>query len=229
MTPLDPMAVATAVGEDLKENWLGFGLMGLGFLAAIVALVVLALLAFLAPVPGIAMEDDTLTAVGAAVAFVVYMGLLFGFTLFVQPLLTASMIRAYDAHLRDGQPLGFSAPFRHMRPRAGRVIGLYLVGQLLTMVGMLLLYVPGIVAAVLYTFAMPIVVLEDATVSEALSRAWAHMRDNAMWHLGVWATLFAAVLVAEITVVGWVLIVPLMVAWQVHAHHIAFPEAELAP
>lgn len=90
---------------------------------------------------------------------------------------------------------------------------------------MLLLYIPGIIAMIVGTFAFPIAVFEGVSATEAMSLAWAHVRKNAGWHVGVWLILFVLLVAAELTVVGLIFIWPLLIAYQLVAYEKAFGSA----
>lgn len=223
----DPMAVAKALLADLQARPIAYAMCGFGYLAVTFAAigVILGFL-FVGVGIGAASNDETLMVVGGSVGMIGYAGGLFVFTLVGVPLMTASMIRAFDHQLHGGAEIGFSSTFSRMRDdqgRLGRVVGFNLMLQMLILVGILFLYIPGLIVAIVGLLALPIVVLEpDVSPMEAMSLAWGHMRKNAGWHVAVWLIMIGILLVAELSVIGLLFIWPLMVGYQTIAYHKAF-------
>ncbi len=219
----DPMAVPNLVMADVKAHLGPYVLAGLGYLVATFGFigVVLAVL-FGSMAPGILAEDETLAMVGMGIGFTAYVVGILGFGFVVAPLMNASLLRALDEQRRGGAPIGFTSAFSTMRQGAGRVIGFYLLGQLAVLVGMLFLYIPGIVAAVVTTFALPIVVFEDVAPVTALQLGWKHLKAHPMWHVPLWLLMFIGIVLLEFSIVGLVLIYPVMVAFQLFAYRVAY-------
>ena len=222
----DPMDVPRAVFGDLKEHLFGYLLVSLSYLGfvTVYAVAVVAAAAMLV-LPGALTEDDTLAGIGLALGMIVYVGGIFALAFVGVPPLMASTMRAIDRHRTGGPSVGVFDLFTAMRPNLGRVIGFYLLQNLLIIVGMLFFYIPGLIAAALCSFAFPIVVFEDVGPSEALSLAFNHMRERGSWHVMVWLLLLVTVIVCELTVVGLLVVWPVMMAWQVFAYRLAFGEA----
>lgn len=216
----NPMDVPTKMFEAFKANIAGWFLAGFAQFGAILAVVFVAVAAMgLGVIPGVVMEDETLLMVGALVGMLVYIVAIFTFSLLVAPLMSAAMIRGLDAERRGEGNIGLTTPFAGITTDAGRVVIFNLIGQAMILCGMLMLYVPGLVAAAVVTFALPIVVLEPETSPmEALGRSWKAITNDPVWHLAQVAVLFAAVIVAELTVVGIFVMMPLLAAHQVYAY-----------
>lgn len=217
-----PLDVASAVWNDFKNHIMGYLMAGLAYLAVTMVVVFFCISALGLMIPGALMEDEALIAIGGIAGFSIYTIGLFAFSFLGVPLLTASLMRAIDAQARGEGEIGFLSLTSTARENAGYVIIFYLMGQTVVLIGFMLLYIPGFIAAVVVSFAMPIVVLDGLSPVDALKKSWEHVSANPAWHFGVWASLFAALIVGELTIVGLLVLFPVMVAWQVHAHRIAF-------
>lgn len=222
----DPTDVPKAIMEDMKAHvgpylMANFGYMGfvMAFVTAIVALVLLCML------PGFLMDDETVILIGAVAGFCVYTLLLLGFAFVGAPLMTASMLRGLDAQRRGEGTIGLLSSVNALRPKAGAVIGVYALTQLLVFAGILVLYIPGLIAAAIGSFAMPIVVFEDVGAIDALKLAWKHAKSHGSWHVGVWMLLFMAIIVLEISIVGLFFLFPVLCAWQLYAYRLAYGDA----
>ncbi len=219
----DPMDVPRAVWADLTANPVPYLLANVGYLAgAMVVTTALLALIGIAAIPGIATEDETMLMVGLAAGMGVYMLGIFALAFLAVPLWTASMMRALDRQRQGLRTIGFASSFTDMKHRAGPVIGTYAITQALTFVGLFFFYVPGLMAAAIGTFALPIAVFEDVGPVEAWKRAWDHAKNHAGWHIAVFALLFVAILVLQLTLVGIIIIWPLVCAWQLYAYRLAF-------
>jgi len=218
----DPMDVPRAVWADLTAHPGGYVASGLGYFAftMLVVVVIIGMLG-LAIAPGIALEDETLLVVGAVVGGLAYAGGILLLVLLVVPAQMASMMRVIDGAQRGEARLGLSSLFSHARADLGKVALFYFVNQFLVTLGALFFYVPGLVAAAVGAFAFPMVALEGASVGDAYRRAWGHFRDHLGWHVGVWALALVAFIVLEITLVGLLVAMPVMCAWQVFAYRAA--------
>lgn len=219
----DFTVVARAVFADLKDHVVGYALAGASYLAATTALVVLAIgLLGLCMAPGIVKEDETLLVVGGLVGMIPYIGLIFAFALIGFPLMSASLLRALEAQRSGDGAIGFGSLYSGNGDRTWPIVWFYLMSQALILVGALFLYVPGMIAFAVTTFAFPIVVLEEVSPVQALQLGWDHVRRNAAWHLGVWLLLIPAFLALELTVIGLMFIFPVLVAYQLYAYRAAF-------
>lgn len=86
-----------------------------------------------------------------------------------------------------GKPLGFGEALRELAPRALPLFGLSIVISVLATIGMLFFVVPGVWVFVLFSLAVPALMLEQATMSKAANRS----RDLVRNH---WWRTFAMVL-----------------------------------
>jgi uncharacterized membrane protein len=109
-----------------------------------------------------------------------------------------------------------------MWTRTGPVVRLYVLTQLLAMVGMLFFYIPGLIVLAVGLLAFPIAVFEDVGAREALQLAWAHARRHGSWHVGIWVIMLGLFIALELTVVGVFFLWPLMVCYQLVAYEKAF-------
>ncbi len=225
----DPFGVAKVVIEDVKANPVGYFLAGLGYFAFVMMAVVVILGAlFLSMLPGLVTENEGLLVGGGIIGMAIYVAGILGLSFGIAPLQMASMIRALDAQMRGEGAIGFMSLVDTMRKDAVRIILFYLFYQTTVLVGVIFLYVPGIVAAVLGSFVMPILCLEeDVGIMDAYSRGWEHLKANIGWHFGVWLSMFVALIFLEITLVGLFVLMPVMCAWQVAAYRMALaPEGQ---
>jgi len=218
----DPVDVPRAVWADMSGNPAGYAAAGVAYLVfAMVAVVVILVLLFGSMAPGLFLGDDTLLALGGAVGFLMYILAILALALVIVPLQMASLVRVIDGAQRGEALLGVGSLFTHARENWLQVCLFYFVNQFLVTFGMLFLYVPGMVAAAVGSFAFPILVLEGTTVTEAYTRAWEHFKEHLGWHVGVWALALVAFVVLELTLVGLLVIMPVMCAWQVFAYRLA--------
>lgn len=219
----DPLGVARATVADLAAHPMGHLGAGIAYLLVTLVLIAVAGGALgIGMLPGLLAGSDLLLFVGGALGGVVYTGLIVGFTFVVFPLQLASLQRALHAQARGEGALGFRSLFDTMTTDAGRVLGFYLAYQLATLVGMLFFYVPGLIVAALGALVMPIIVLEPhTTLSEATGRVLDHVRLHPAWHVATWVLLLVAIVVLELSLVGLLVALPVVAAWQVHAYRLS--------
>lgn len=222
---LDPMEVPRGVWALFTGNPVGFFLASVSYMGAMVGMILgIIALVFACMAPGLLLEDDLVLAIGGIIGFSAYALILLVLTFVISPLMNASLIRAIDGELAGDDPIGFGSPFSTLRQSPGRVILFMLLSQALIFAGMLLFYIPGLIAAALSAFALPMVVLDESVDPvEALKRGFAHMQAQTSWHLVVWLGMVLAIVVIEFTVVGLLFLMPLMVAWQVVAYRQVHP------
>jgi uncharacterized membrane protein len=219
----DPVAVARESLQDLMNNPMGYLFAGLAYFGMVLGIVAVALLVLgLGLAPGLALENEALTMIGGLVGGSVYTVLIVGTAVFLYPMMTTSLMLAIRDQRSAGAPIGFRSAFDRMWLRVGPVVRLYLLTQLLAMVGMLFLYIPGLVVLAVGMLAFPIAVFENVGAVEALQLAWAHAKRHASWHVGVWIILLGLFVVIELTVVGLLVLWPLMVCYQLIAYEKAF-------
>jgi hypothetical protein len=100
---------------------------------------------------------------------------------------------------------GMAEAYLGRRPRAGKVylfvlprllslIGVSILYMLLVSVGLVLLIIPGIIFALRYTLASPIVAIEGKGAFASLGRSWKLTKSNAKRILGLWLVIL---------VLGW--------------------------
>ena len=217
--------VPMEVFEDLKANLAGYASMGITYFAVVTALIMFAMTVLAVGIaPGAILEDEIVMLVGGILGFLAYTAIIVGFTLVGYPLVGASSLRAMQTQMDGGDTIGAGSLFNTMRVDAGRIVGFYLVSQLLILCGMFLLYIPGLVAAMVTTLAMSIHIFEpEVSLSEALTRAFDHFKENPGYHVQAWLLMIPVFLVLELTIVGLVVIYPVLVAWQLVIYRHAFP------
>lgn len=99
---------------------------------------------------------------------------------------------------RDGRPDAGHA-LREASARAGSLIGVQILSGVMVVIGMVLLLVPGVIAAIWTAVCLPAVVIERVGVSRAIERSRALVRDRWMHVLG---TLLLAWGIALVFIVG---------------------------
>ena len=87
--------------------------------------------------------------------------------------------------------------FRSIRPRIGELILISMNVGVRVMLGLMLLIVPGIVLALRYSLAIPAAVLEEAGVSDALSRSATLTKGHLGRVLVVYILLFVLILIGS--------------------------------
>lgn len=214
----DALAVARVSWEELRSAPVGYGLAGLAYFVVVLVTIVVAVAALgIGVAPGAILEDDTILVVGGMAGMLVYTGAILLVSFVGYPLMTASLIRAVDAHRAGGPAPGFTSAFSTATQDAGRILAFYALSQMIVLVGMLCLYLPGFVALAVVTYAFPMVVVERVGAVDAVSRGFEHLRRHAVWHLMVWLVLMAAMIVGELTVVGVLFLWPLLAIYQLAA------------
>lgn len=220
--PGEATAPLSALIDDIKANVGGYFTAGLAYLIAVMGLIAIALGGIVIGIlPGAILENEPVMMAGGALGFLVYIVTILGFSFIVVPLMMAAMMRAAAAHLDGGETIGFSSSFRGLTQNASSIISFYLVQQVLVMMGALFFYIPGLIAMVVCQLAFAMVVLEDASIGDALSRSWEHVKNNAGWHAIVWILLFLFLIVAELTIIGLVFFWPAMAVYGVLVHRAA--------
>jgi hypothetical protein len=114
----------------------------------------------------------------------------------------AANLIAY-AELTGGAPVTLGEAVRRGAGRFGSLFGVSIVTNLVAIVGLLLLIAPGVIVVVGWMAAPAAVMVENKTVSAALSRAWELSRGS-RWRL-VGLLLGVAALSLALMVVGGVL------------------------
>jgi hypothetical protein len=115
--------------------------------------------------------------------------------LIVQPFLVAAMTRAAaDAYL--GEQVSIGRVSRYALSKLPAILWISVQTLVATLIGFLLLVIPGIIIAVRLTLAPPVLVVEDIRGSSALGRSWRLTEGHA------WRVFGALVLAALITAIG---------------------------
>ncbi|MEQ1507270.1 MAG: hypothetical protein ABMB14_33890 [Myxococcota bacterium] len=220
----DPMAVARETFADFQRHWAGYLTVGIAYLGVAFGAIAVALVALAVGfVPGMLVDDDAIAAIGAGIGMLLYVGVILVIAFALIPLMTASLIRATADQLDGGPQISAASLFGRVKPNVGRIVGYYALSQLAVMVGVLLLYIPGLIAAAIGIFATPIVALEPETGAvAALSHGFSHARRHPSWHVIVWLVLIAILIGLEFTIVGLVVAWPVMITYQTIAYRKAF-------
>ena len=218
------------VFADFQANVGSYVAMGFAYMAFIMGFVFVASTALVVGiVPGVILENEIVMVIGGSLGFMVYAAIIMVFTAVGYPLLGGSALRALRTQMDGGDAAGVGSLFNTMNVDFERVIGLYLVSQLVIMCGFLLFYLPGLIAVMVTTLAMSIHVFEpEVGLTDSLTRAFEHVKENPGWHVQGWLLLIPVFLVLEITIIGLVCIFPVVVAWQVVMYRHAFPNGSRA-
>ncbi|MCB9672250.1 MAG: hypothetical protein H6736_04205 [Alphaproteobacteria bacterium] len=124
----------------------------------------------------------------------------------------ASLVRRVAEHQRGGRKLDFTACFSDAFLDLPSVVGVTLLVGTLFAVGMLLCYLPGLVAIVLLGFASSLVVLHRMGPVHAARTSVAHVMANPGFH-GMFGLLYFAtsMLAAYIPIIGTMFLMALHV------------------
>jgi len=218
----DPLDVARRFFADVGDNVGGYiGLTVVQLVVLFLAIGVFVVLGGLAFLPGIMLESELLTFLGLGAFILLCVPML----TVPSALMTASMLRGLDAQERGGPKIGAMTSLTGITQDAGRILAFYLLYSVMAIVGMMMCYLPGLVASTVGMFAMPMVVLEGAGAFEAMGRSWRHTRENVEWHVPVWIVLYVLIVVTQFTVVGLLAWFPLIVGYQYFAYRVAFGDS----
>jgi hypothetical protein len=109
----------------------------------------------------------------------------------ITAILQAAILRA-AAQATIGDPVDVEASYRWGFARFGAVLLVSILVGLAVGIGFLLLIIPGIILLVMFSVAIPVVVVENRRGTDAMRRSW-ELVSNHFWHvLGV--ILVAAIL-----------------------------------
>lgn len=207
----NPGALVNGLVDELKARFVGYLLAGTGYFAAIFASVFVLIAVFaIGAIPGAVTENETLLSIGILVSGLLFYtpGILF-VTLVMGPAMNASLMRAIWSARREDAPLGFGSAFGSVRENLRDVVIVTVLYQLAVFVGMLFCYVPGIVLAVMFVHAMPLVVLHGVTPMDALKMSFEKVKENGSYHAIAFVLMFVVVMVCEfIPLVGLLLLIP---------------------
>jgi hypothetical protein len=121
--------------------------------------------------------------------------------LIVQPFLVAAVTRAAaDAYL--GERVSVGRTYRYALSRLLAILWITILTLIVTLLGFILLIIPGIIAFVRLALTAPVLIVEDVRGTGALRRSWNLTRGSFWRLLGVLilATLIAAVASLIITI-----------------------------
>jgi hypothetical protein len=128
--------------------------------------------------------------------------------LIVQPFLVAAVARASaDGYL--GEPVSIGSTYRYALSRLPAILWITILSSLATLVGFILLVIPGILLLVRLSFAPAALVVEGRRGRTALRRSW-RLTAGQFWRIAI--TLFVAGVIT--TIVETILAVPGQVAAQ---------------
>ncbi len=222
----DPLQVVTTFWEDLQGNPTGYLLSGLAVSVVIFAFFVVAMiLVVLMAVPAAMFEDPNTQSLAAVVGGLVGVGLMTLGSVVVFPLLQASLVRGIAAQQDYGpEAFTFMSAFSTMTQDAVRVVSFMLITVVLTMIGYMLCFLPGLVVAAVSLLAFPIMVLEGVSPIDAYRRAGEHLVANPTWHVVVFLINAVILGVLSMTGIGGLFYMPIAAGYQVAAYREAFPD-----
>jgi membrane-anchored glycerophosphoryl diester phosphodiesterase (GDPDase) len=168
--PLRQMGIGELIDGSIKlyrRDWLAlmgivaFVLVPVTFVEAVVAQNVLGS-AFESPFP------SQETANQLVIVSVVFLAVQF---LIVQPFLIAAVARAAaDAYL--GERVTIGRTYRFALSRLPAILWITILSSVLTIIGFILLIIPGIIIAIRLALAPPVFVVEDVRGTKAIGRSW---------------------------------------------------------
>lgn len=119
--------------------------------------------------------------------------------LFILPFLTAAVARA-AANVYLGEEVGVGRTYRFALRKVHSILWISVLTLLATMVGFILLIIPGIIVYVRFAFGSTVLVVEGTKGTKALGRSW-RLAKGHFWRLfgtlivaGIMAGIIAAVL-----------------------------------
>jgi hypothetical protein len=205
--------------------WLGVNLVGV--LCILLTPFIVAAPGFfvLFQVYGSAEPPDWAMALVIIPSMLAYLAMFVVVLLGLAPAMQGSLHRAYDAALM-GEPVPWSAPVTSLRTHLRSVMLTNALLTTLTMVGLLLLILPGILFGMMTMFAIPAAALDGLGPVEAVQRAFEHARANPGYHVGVVLGAFLiAMICGFLPLVGNGLAPVVSMAWVCSCYREAFPRA----
>jgi hypothetical protein len=121
--------------------------------------------------------------------------------LIIQPFLVAAITRAAaDAYL--GESVGAGRTYRYALTKLLAILWISILASIVTIIGFILLIIPGIIALVRLSLTAPALVVEDVRGTKALGRSWRLTKGHFWRVLGllVLSGLIASVGAAIITI-----------------------------
>ena len=135
------------------------------------------------------------TTTGALLTAVFYLGTIFVY-LVTTTLTTGATVIAVSQVLL-ARETNVAEAFKSIRPRIGELILISMNVGVRVMLGLMLLIVPGIVLALRYSLAIPVAVLEEVGVSDALSRSATLTKGHLGRVLVIYVLLFVLILIGS--------------------------------
>lgn len=116
--------------------------------------------------------------------------------LIVQPFLVAAVARA-AADAYQGEDVSIERTYRYALSRLPAILWITVLTTVVTLIGFILLIIPGIIAFVRLALTPPVLVVEDVRGTKALRRSWNLTKGN-FWRL--LALLLLSTLIATVGV-----------------------------
>ena len=220
----DVMKLFTATLNDLVANFVDYFLAGLGlFLPVFVVTLGLVLgalvLGFVPMVLGTAFDQPELGSLFGMIAmFVAIFAAVFLATAAVAPL-QASLGRAMLARIETGERLTIASAYNRSMVDVFPVFGLTFAQLALTMLGVMMCYLPGLIVGVALTFALPAMIVHRLGPFEAIGRSLKHTMANPLWHLGFFGLGFVILFVGQqVPLIGPVLSLPFWLGYTLRGY-----------
>lgn len=185
--------------------------------------VLLAYAAFFAGmVPGVLSDDPGEAAVmGMGLGLGLLFPAILAATVLVAPMI-ASLHRAVWRSLLHGEKLTIGSALSTFGQDLGKVLAFNVLSGVAIFAGVLLCYVPGLIAMALLVFAGPAIYVHRLGVGEAIGLSIRSAQDEPGWHLGFFALSFVIVLVLQ-----YVPIVGMMLYYTAHTLFVLLAYREL--
>ena len=137
--------------------------------------------------------------------FVVLLASTIGIVLaFVMSFVVQAAVSRAAAQATIGDPVDTQSSYRWGFQHLGSVIAISLLVGLLILAGFILLFIPGLIVAVMLSVAIPVFVFEGKRGTEALRRSWDLVKGN-FWHVVgtiLLAGLISGVVTGILTAIG---------------------------
>lgn len=211
--------------EDLTNNFVPFLMAGLGVMVVVTVGVMIGMFLILGVSFAGALAEDAMIMLAAM--FVGY-GAFFLVLMVILPPIYASLIRSVWAYLTQGEPLSFTSGFSSASQDIGPVYGVFFIATFLSLIGMMMCYLPGLIASMFLGFALPAVAVHRLGPMEAVRLSAGHVRDHLQWHAVLFLLGVAAMIVGSmIPFVGSLVATPWYYAYYLRAYRAAFGDGEL--